>query len=118
MCSNFCFKDRCCVFLKLYFAVSGEKSVVLLWCSASICFKVHFRKSTSPYRVSRVAQSGMIMYFSNFKCGFAFFSLFSLKHCGFGVALMPRVKTRGTCSLCPSVNETDATLLFDIDINL
>ena len=74
LCSNFYFKDRCCSFLKFYFAVSGAKSVVLLWCSASICFKVQFRKSTSPYKASRVAQSGMIMYFSNFKC--SFFTLF------------------------------------------
>ena len=118
LCSNFYFKDRCCSFLKFYFAVSGAKSVVLLWCSASICFKVQFRKSTSPYKASRVAQSGMIMYFSNFKCSFAFFSLFSLQHCGFGIPLMLPLKTRDTCSLCPSVNETDTTLLFDININL
>ena len=52
LCSNFYFKDRCCSFLKFYFAVSGAKSVVLLWCSASICFKVQFRKSTSPYKAS------------------------------------------------------------------
>ena len=82
MCSNFYFEDGCCSFLKFYFAVSGEKSVVLLWCSASICFKVQFRKSTSPYKVSRVAQlqgyilvilSAVLRFFHSFFCSIVVF---------------------------------------------
>ena len=113
MCSNFYFKDGCCGFLKCYFVESGKKSVVLLWCSASIYSKVQFCKSTSPYKVSQVAQSGI--YFSNFRC--SFFTLFFAAY-GFWTPLMPPLKTRGACSLCPSVNETDTMLLFDIDVNL
>lgn len=112
MCSNFYFKNGCCGVLKFYFAVNGEKSVVLLRCSASIWFNVQFCKSTSPYKVSRAGQGHILVILS------AVFSLFSLQHCGFWTPNMPPLKTRGTCSLCPSVNETDTTLLFDIGINL
>ena len=62
---------------EIYFAVSGEKSVVLLRCSASVWFKVQFRKSTSPYKVSRAGQVHILVILS------AVFSLFSLQHCGF-----------------------------------
>ena len=86
MCSNFYFKNGCCGVLKFYFAVSGEKSVVLLRCSASIWFKVQFRKSTSPYKVSRAGQGYIIVILS------AVFSLFSLQHCGFWTPLCPLLK--------------------------
>lgn len=74
---------RCC---EIYFAVSGEKSVVLLRCSASIWFKVQFRKSTSPYKVSRAGQGHILVILS------AVFSLFSLQHCGFWTPLCPLLK--------------------------
>lgn len=86
MCSNFYFKNGCCGVLKFYFAVSGEKSVVLLRCSASIWFKVQFRKSTSPYKVSRAGQGHILVILS------AVFSLFSLQHCGFWTLLCPLLK--------------------------
>lgn len=71
---------------EIYFAVSGEKSVVLLWCSASIWFKVQFRKSRSPYKVSRAGQGHILVILS------AVFSLFSLQHCGFWTLLCPLLK--------------------------
>ena len=71
---------------EIYFAVSGEKSVVLLRCSASIWFKVQFRKSTSPYKVSRAGQGHILVILS------AVFSLFSLQHCGFWTPLCPLLK--------------------------
>ena len=97
---------------EIYFVVSGEKSVVPVRCSASIWFKVQFRKSNSSLQ-GLSSWSGT--YYSNFKC--SFFTLF-FAALWFLDPLMPPLKTRGTCSLCPSVNETDTTLLFDIDINL
>ena len=86
MCSNFYFKNGCCGVLKFYFAVSGEKSVVLLWCSASIWFKVQFRKSTSPHKVSQAGQGHILVIIS------AVFSFFSLQHCGFWTPLCPLLK--------------------------
>lgn len=85
MCSNFYFKNGCCGVLKFYFAVSGEKSVVLLRCSASIWFKVQFRKSTIPYKVSRAGQGHILVILS------VVFSLFSLQHCGFWTLLKQEV---------------------------
>ena len=71
---------------EIYLAVSGEKSVVLLRCYASIWFKVQFRKSASPYKVSRAGQGRILVILS------AVFSLFSLQHCGFWTPLCPLLK--------------------------
>ena len=75
--------------------------------------KYSFASLQVPTRFLELHSQGHILVILS-----AVFSLFSLQHCGFWTPLMPPLKTRGTCSLCPSVNETDTTLLFDIDINL
>ena len=75
--------------------------------------KYSFANLQVPTRFLELHSQGCILVILG-----AVFSLFSLLHCGFWIPLMPPLKTRGACSLCPSVNETDTTLLFDIDVNL